>query len=65
MGNFFTIKINIEKEFSKELDFFTKDYSLSKVFNILLKELKKDKSLKFRILKNLEKEFPTSEKRIN
>lgn len=50
----FPVKAGINKKYKKILDFYTKNHSLSRLFNILLDECERDKSFKFKILKRLE-----------
>lgn len=51
----FPIKVSINKKYQKIVDFYTKNHSLSKLVNVLLDEVEKDKPFKFKILKKLEK----------
>jgi len=51
----FPLKVSINEKYKTVLDFYTKDYSASKLFNVLLDEAQNDKSFKFRILKKLSK----------
>ena len=53
--NIHTIKVSINKKYDDVLNFYSKDYSLSKLFNVLLEECQNNKSFKFLILKRLSK----------
>jgi len=51
----FPVKVSINNKYKAVLDFYTKDYSLAKLFNVLLDEVNNNKSFKFKILKKIEK----------
>ena len=56
-NNVFSVKVSINKDYQDIVDFYTtkEGNSLSKLFNVLLKECKKNKPFKFMILKEIEK----------
>jgi len=53
----FSIKVSINQDYQEIIDFYTKKegYSLSKLINVLLNEVKNNKPFKFKILKELKK----------
>jgi len=53
----FPIKVSINQDYQDIIDFYTKkeNYSLSKLFNVLLDEVNNNKPQKFAILKKLKK----------
>jgi len=51
----FSIKVSINQKYQNIVDFYTKESSLSKLINVLLDEVEKDKPFKFKILKKLSK----------
>lgn len=54
MNDSLKIKVSIDTKHQKILDFYTKEHTLSKLFNILLEECNKNKPFKFKILKELD-----------
>jgi len=51
----FPVKVSVNAKYHKIIDFYTKEHSLSRLINVLLDEVDKDKPFKFKILKKLEK----------
>lgn len=57
MNNSLKIKVNIDPKHQKLLDFYTKENTLSELFNCFLEECK-NKPFKFKILKDLQSKNP-------
>ena len=58
----FTIKASIAEDLQKCVNFYTKEHTLTHLLNELLLECEKNKSFKFKILKQLNLKYEKKEK---